>query len=258
MSRNEYLLSELTWEDAEAAYKQADFVALPTGSHEQHSIHLPLAVDSIRAEEMTNALIEAATDHGLEIYRLPVLQYGQSEHHMHFPGTVSIAPRVYEDSLIEIGSSLARHNVDRFLIVNCHGGNRAPIDTAADRLQREYGLPTHVINWTSYAMKYLQDEFEEQFGEWFAGELPEWGHAGDHETSIIELYRPDLVKEDKKEDQSQYPKPKTRSYEYFEELTDQGGLGDPRNSDPEFVERMIEEATTHMLEDLRADIDDRE
>jgi len=246
----------MTWEDAESALGDADYVALPTGSLEQHSIHLPLSVDTIRAENMVAELAEAAPEHDLDVLALPPLQYGESEHHMPYAGTVTLKPRTYENVVVDVGESLNRHGVERFLIVNCHGGNRNPIARAADRLQREVGQRTHVINWTGYAMQYLQAEFEERFGEWTSSaDVPEWGHAGDHETSIVEIYRPDLVKGEKKEPQTQAPKPDTRSYEYFDEITEQGGLGDPTNSDPEFVERMIEEATDHMLADLKADLD---
>jgi creatinine amidohydrolase len=56
------LLWEMTYEEARTAFEEADFVVLPTGSIEQHSIHLPVSVDSIRAEELTRYLVEHPVD----------------------------------------------------------------------------------------------------------------------------------------------------------------------------------------------------
>ena len=48
-----YDLGGMTWEDAEEAISDADFVVLPTGSVEQHSLHLPVTVDTLRAESLS-------------------------------------------------------------------------------------------------------------------------------------------------------------------------------------------------------------
>ena len=237
-------LMTMTREDADAAFADADAALLGTGSVEQHSIHLPVSVDTLRAEHLTEELVDAAADHEFQFVRLPTLPYGESEHHMNFGGTITLSPDTYEDVVVDIGKSLSRHGVERLVIVNCHGGNTDPLSLAADRILREHGVATHIVHWTNYA----RDRLEELFGD-------EWSHAGDHETSVIEHYRPDLVKQEKKEPQTTKPKPETRSYAYFEELTEQGGLGDPTNSDPEAMADVIEEATENILDPLREDID---
>lgn len=57
--------------EAEEAFRDADFIVLPTGSMEQHSSHLPLSTDSIRAEELTRYL--ALHSEGLRMVVLPTL-----------------------------------------------------------------------------------------------------------------------------------------------------------------------------------------
>ena len=237
-------LMTMSWEDAEVAFADADAALLGAGSVEQHSIHLPVSVDTLRAEHLTEELVDAAADHDMRFVRLPTLPYGESEHHMNFAGTVTLSPDTYQDVVADIGKSLSRHGVDRLVIVNCHGGNRDPLSLAADRIVREHGVATHVIHWTDFA----RDRLEEEFGD-------DWGHAGDHETSVIEHYRPDLVKQEKKEPQNMKEYPETRSYAYFDEMTEQGGLGDPTNSDPEFMGEVVAEATDDILEALAGDID---
>ena len=234
----------MTWEDAGDALLTADAVILPTGSVEQHSIHLPVSVDSIRADHLSAELCEAAADHDLEFVRLPTLSYGYSEHHMTFPGTITLSQDTYRDAVIDIGESLAEHGVERLILLNCHGGNREPLAMAVDRLGRDHDVTTHLVHWTDFA----REELEAEFGDG-------WGHAGDHETSVVELFRPDLVREEKKEPQNTEEFPNTTTYRYFEDVTEQGGLGDPTNSDAEAMEEIVESATDTILDELREDIE---
>lgn len=236
-------LAAMTWEDNGTRIDAADFIALPTGSTEQHSVHLPTFVDSLRATELTRLLADRAPRHDLDIAVLPTLPYGESEHHMHYPGTVTLRPDVYQDVIIDIGESMVRHGARRFLIVNTHGGNQRPLSLAADSLERDHELPTHFVHWTDYA----RDQLKEQWGE-------DWGHAGEHETSVIELFYPDLVHDDRKAPQDTQEGQDTRRYAYFEELTDQGGLGDPTRADVEFVESVVDETTDRILEALADDL----
>lgn len=241
--QNPFEFIGVTWEEAEGLIEEADFVALPCGSLEQHSTHLPLSVDTLRADVLTRELARSAPEHGLSIAMLPVLPYGYSEHHMTYPGTVTLMDDTYRDVVIEIGRSVGAHGAARFLVVNYHGGNREPLKLAGDRLQRDHGLRTHVVDWTDYA----REQLRERFGE-------AWGHAGDHETSVIELFYPELVRADRKEPQTRVGSFETRRYAYFDELTEQGGLGDPTASDPEFMREVIPEANEALLEALAGDI----
>jgi creatinine amidohydrolase len=237
-----YDLGGMTSADAGEAIPDADFVVLPTGSIEQHAEHLPVSVDTLRAESLTRELVEAAPDHDLSMVRLPTLPYGYSEHHMRSPGTVTLGADTYRAVLTEIMTSVAEHGAERIAVVNCHGGNREPLKLAADRVQRDTDLAVFPVHWTDFA----RERLEERFGD-------DWGHAGEHETSVIELFHPDLVDEDAKtpQDQDRY---EIRQYAYFDEVTPGGGLGDPTASDPAFVEAVIEETTVEILEALWRDV----
>ncbi|ELZ59108.1 MULTISPECIES: creatininase family protein [Halorubrum] len=237
-------LSGMTWEEADAAVDDADFAVLPTGSIEQHGPHLPVSTDTLRADHLTAELVDAADESDLDLLRLPPLPYGQSEHHMRFPGTVTLSTETYVDVVRDIGESVAAHGVDRLLLLNCHGGNREPLSVAADRLGRDTDLTVHFVHWTDFA----REDLESAYGEG-------WGHAGDHETSFVELYRPDLVRTERKEPQEAAELPETRSYEYFDEVTELGGLGDPTNSDPDALEPIVAETTRAILDALVADLD---
>ncbi|MFC7071145.1 creatininase family protein [Halobaculum lipolyticum] len=244
MPETEHDLATMTWEDAGDRFLGADGVVVPTGSTEQHSVHLPLSTDSLRAEHLSAELVEAAPDHDLDLLRAPTLPYGYSEHHMPFPGTVTLSQDTYKQALIDIGASLAEHGAERVIFLNCHGGNTEALALASDRLSRDHDTTAHVVHWTDYG----RDELEEHFGDG-------WGHAGDHETSFVELVREDLVKTERKEPQNARDLPETTSWTYFSDVSEQGGLGDPTNSDPEFMESVVENTTERILEALTDDID---
>jgi len=242
---SEYRLDQMTWEDAGAAFETADYVVLPCGSTEQHSLHLPTSVDTLRSSHLTDELAERAPTHGLELLVLPSLPYGYSEHHLPFPGTITLDADTYCDVIVDIGRSVKKHGGQRFLITNFHAGNIEPHKLAIDRLQREHDLPTRYVNWTDFARTRL----EERFGD-------EWGHAGEHETSVIEHYCPELVREEKKQPQTLHELADSEQFQYFDDLTVEGGLGDPTNSDPEFIADIIEETTDRILRDLDPGVSD--
>lgn len=240
-------LFDLTWKDAAEALDTADFVVLPTGSIEQHSLHLPVSVDTLRADHLTDELIEAAPSHDLELLKLPTLPFGYSEHHMNYAGTITLSAETYQKVVTEIGASMAEHGAERLLVVNCHGGNIEPIALAADRLERDHDLPVHFVHWTDYARETLTAEF----GDW--GD--DWGHAGPHETSVIELFRPDLVHEDRKEPQVRRANYETKVRRYFDDITQQGGMGEPSDSNAEFMSDVVAATTDRILRELKSDME---
>lgn len=242
--KNTDLLKHLTWEEAGEAIESADFIVLPTGSTEQHSTHLPLFVDTIRAETLSEILAKEAPRHGLKLLVAPGMPFGYSEHHMNFPGTITLQPETYKNVLIEIGQSLKKHGAKRMLTINCHGGNRESIKLAADRLQRYHDLDTHTVSWTDYARRQLHEHFGDEFK-----------HAGDHETSVMEYWHPELVVKEKKEHQPMKRDLKTQPYKYFEDISEKGAIGDPTNSDPAFMEQVIADTTERILESLKHDIE---
>ncbi|SFL15590.1 creatinine amidohydrolase [Halogranum rubrum] len=241
-TESQSLLAEMTWQEAELAFDEADFVVLPCGATEQHSTHLPTSVDTIRAKHLTAELADAASEYDLDLLVLPVLPYGYSEHHLNYSGTVSVGADTYQEIIIDIGRSVQRHGATRFLVTNFHAGNIEPHKLALDRLQRDHDLDSYYVHWTDFA----RERLEERFGS-------EWGHAGEYETSVIEHYRPELVHAERKTPQTKKNRYEVRQYSHFDDLTVEGGLGDPTQSDPVFLAEVIEETTDDILGHLRSE-----
>ncbi len=237
-----FLLGEMTWEEAGEAIRESDFIVQPTGSFEQHGPHLPLLTDSIRAEHLSRMAVEEAWKQGLKIYLLPPLYYGISEHHMRFPGTITLSPETYLKVLEDIGGSLARHGARRLVYMNFHGGNLPILQAAAGTIRAKHGLRVYIVHWTTYARKYIEEHLKPS---------KTWGHACEHETSMIMLFRPELVRMDRIRRPNVKARAKAPTFVYFDEITDTGGLGDPARSSREAAEIIVSKTTEDIVKLFR-------
>jgi creatinine amidohydrolase len=129
-------LNELTWEEVDEYLHGNDIALLPIGSTEQHGPAGPLGVDSYAAIALAE---DAAAQTG--IVTTPPLWFGDSPHHLAFPGTISLRSETLVAVVKDIVHSLARNGFRKFVIVNGHKGtNLAPLTLACRALQ-EYELP---------------------------------------------------------------------------------------------------------------------
>jgi len=156
---------------------------LPLGATEQHGPHLPVATDQIIADGLAEQLDEACEG---KLLVMPGLPATCSEHHMAFPGSLTLDHDTFGRVVGQLIDSAARHGFRRFFLLNAHGGNMAIGGVIAEQLST--GLP----------------EAEVVFGTWFRmtgerlrhlveGAYPAVGHACEFETSLILAMRPELV-----------------------------------------------------------------
>jgi creatinine amidohydrolase len=156
---------------------------LPLGATEQHGPHLPLATDQIIADGLA-ARLDALC--GGKLLVMPSLPATCSEHHMAFPGSLTLNHATFIKVVAQIICSAARHGFRRFFLLNAHGGNIAVGGVVAEQLS------------------ILQPDIDVVFGTWFRmagerlrhlveGSYPAVGHACEFETSLIMALRPELV-----------------------------------------------------------------
>ena len=175
------LLTEMTWPEVRDVLKETDIVLIPIGSCEQHGLHLPLGTDQIQALEHCKKIAKRV---GAVV--APVLYVGLSEHHMGFPGTITLAPETFVQVLFEACKSLSKHGFRKIVLFNNHGGNEAAVNFAAQKANMELDAQVLMIgldlfyNWTS---KLRQREYLENLDV----------HAGYEETGTMLLLAPDLV-----------------------------------------------------------------
>lgn len=114
---------QMRWVDIEALDKDATVVVCPLASLEQHGHHLPLLTDTYLVSEVANRL-EAAMPK--QVVLTPTLWLGASDHHLDFPGTISVPNTLYVDMITSILRSFVDAGFQRILFLNGHGGNIAP------------------------------------------------------------------------------------------------------------------------------------
>lgn len=114
------LIERLTWTEVEAAlaagFRRAIVCA---GSTEQHGPHLPLATDELLGAEYARRLALTLGD----ALVAPVIRPGCSDHHMSFPGSMTVPASLVMESIDRCVDSLERHGFERFVILSSHGGN---------------------------------------------------------------------------------------------------------------------------------------
>jgi len=161
-------------------------VLMAVGHTEQHGYHLPLSTDTLIIDAIARGVEKALPD---LILRVPTLPYGVSMHRSQFPGTLSVSGRAWEDFVLESVGWFVKRGVDKFYIINGHGGNHSflvnAVKYAGDRWPHIF-CATSFLHLTASGYKEVQRLRESVF----PGGM---GHACELETSFILHLRPDLV-----------------------------------------------------------------
>jgi creatinine amidohydrolase len=128
-------LQELTWQEVEAYLRVRDTILVPFGTTEQHGPAGPLGLDSYVAIALAE---DSARKAG--VLSAPPVWYGDSSHHLGFPGTISLRTETLIEVVYDIVRSLARHGFKRMLFINGHKGTNLAALTSAARNIREFEL----------------------------------------------------------------------------------------------------------------------
>lgn len=178
----ELFIERLTWTDVDAALAGGMRRAIVcAASTEQHGPHLP---------EATDALLGAAYAEGLarrlgDALVAPVIRPACSDHHMAFPGSLTIPETLLMDILDAYLASLRQHGFERFVVMSSHGGNYHVL-AEWERLRR----PADAVVISDFGVFDAGFEAIRRFGRTdTAGP-----HAEVLETSMMLHLHPDLVR----------------------------------------------------------------
>jgi len=180
----------LTWRDVETIPDKENTVIIqPVGAIEQHGEHLPLIVDAAIGMGVLGKALEKL-DADIPAFGLPMLYYGKSNEHWHFPGTVTLSTETLSATLMEVGDSIYRAGLRKLVLMNSHGGQPQVMQMVARDLHIKYHdfmvFPLFTWRVPNITKQLLSPK-----------EATQGMHAGDAETSIILALLPEQVKMDK-------------------------------------------------------------
>ena len=182
MSDKPVLVDQMTLRELEDFVKAGnDMVILPVGAVEQHSLHMPLNVDYVVADEIGKA-VSARTG----VAMLPTIAYGCSANHRGFAGTFSLKPQTMMLILEELAGWAYKSGFRRLIFLNGNMPNQFPMQCAVPNIGELYpDLMVRPLNWWD-----INNEVRDLV---YADESYGRIHAAAAETSLFMHLRPELV-----------------------------------------------------------------
>jgi creatinine amidohydrolase len=178
-----HLYRTLIWPEVVERARQGAVIVIPIAAIEQHGYHLPIDVDNVLVEHVTE---EAARRSGGAILTAPMIHYGFNEHNMGFPGTITVRETVFMDFVYDVAHSFVRQGFDRIVLINGHGSNQMLCNLVARRIVNQTrALCAAAAHW--WLAKPAVDKLRESA---FPGGM---AHACEFETAMYMHLRPELV-----------------------------------------------------------------
>ncbi len=154
-----YRLAEMSWVEAEEAFKHSDTVIIPVGTLHGHG-PTPIGIDASSVDKLAD---EVGRRTGL--MTLPLLSYGENDKMKEYPGSLAISQGVLEAFYTDIWRSLHRHGSRKVIALNGHGGNREPL-IRSGRNVRELGMLVAILEWWNIGKKVTPNAFPEGTHIW--------------------------------------------------------------------------------------------
>lgn len=143
------LLHLSTWAEIGEFLQRSRTIVVPIGSNEQHGPTGLLGTDWMCPEIIAHEAQKSA-----DILIAPTFNIGMAQHHLGFPGTISLRPSTFIAAIGDWVRSLSAHGFEKILFLNGHGGNVASIEAAFSELyaeasfaRRPAGFALKLCNW---------------------------------------------------------------------------------------------------------------
>jgi creatinine amidohydrolase/Fe(II)-dependent formamide hydrolase-like protein len=182
------LLHLSTWAEIERFLERSRTIVVPIGSNEQHGPTGLLGTDWLCPE-----IIAHQAQKDADILVAPTFNIGMAQHHLGFPGTISLRPSTFIAAIGDWTRSLAVHGFEKILYLNGHGGNVASIEAAFSELyaeasfsRRRAGFALKLRNW--WDLKGVGAMARQQFPTGHGS------HATPSEIAVTQWAYPDSIK----------------------------------------------------------------
>jgi creatinine amidohydrolase len=243
-------LQHATWQEVEAYLEREKGIIVPIGSTEQHGPNGLVGTDAICPEAIAWELGER---HGILV--APTQNLGMAQHHLAFPGTISLRPSTLMAVLRDTITSLSGQGFSHILFLNGHGGNIGTMSAAFAEVYAERSMRTgpqpagelqlKTFNW--FLGPRVRELAESLYGD------AEGTHATASEVALSWFARPEAVKQ---VDMSPRIAPRGSAQcdaEEFRRRFPDGRMGsDPSLASVEHGERFLEAGVADLWEVYRA------
>ena len=224
-------------------------VIVPIGSNEQHGPTGLLGTDWLCPE-----IIAHAAEKGDErLIIAPTFNIGMAQHHLGFPGTISLRPSTFIAAIGDWCRSLAGHGFEKIYFLNGHGGNVATIEAAFAEIYADWSFtpepwaerPPFVLklrNWWDLpgVTRLCTDIFPTGHG----------AHATPSEIAVTQAAYPDRIKTADYSPKIAPNGPIRDALDYRARFPD-GRIGsDPAQASPEKGQEIIDLAAAALIRDV--------
>ena len=181
-------LSDMTYKHVERLAARTDVALFPIAPTEAHGPHLPMSVDLISANEITERAAGKLAQRGIETLIAPPLTYALADIANSFAGNITVRFETVANLVEDVCVGLAKWGFTRIMVVCGHGEDRnlEAIVEGTVRARGRTALTTAVSDWFMAGLPRIVPLCRETHPEW------DW-HAGEWETALLLLRRPELV-----------------------------------------------------------------
>jgi creatinine amidohydrolase len=146
-------LQHSTWPEIEAYLQELRAIVIPIGSTEQHGPTGMIGTDILCPEIVAEGMAGRT-----RILIGPSLGVGMAQHHLAFPGTISLRPSTLIRVIADVVESLASQGFTHFFFLNGHGGNIATVQAAFSEI------------WAGSSFAGTSSRLRLRLHNWFQGE----------------------------------------------------------------------------------------
>jgi creatinine amidohydrolase len=242
-------MEDMNWPDIKKAIDEGyTTVVVGVGSTEQHGPHLPTKTDTMIGDMMA---FRFAMEWGqaLQAKTIPV---GCSDHHLAFPGTLSLKASTLKAVISDYTDSLAKQGFKTIIYLPSHGGNFTTVKEAIEEQQKKF--PHHKITGYTDLMGLMNCLFEIS-GEFGISPEEAGAHAGENETSLILAFSDQLVNKDRFNPGYLGPLGENEVKIIMERgmpaLSEKGVLGDPTKASAEKGAVYLEKLVAFLVKEIK-------
>ncbi len=183
-------LSSMTYKQVQVLERKTDIALFPIAPTEAHGPHLPMMVDVLSADEITERAARKLKEKGIETLIAPTLNYALADSSNSFDGNITIRFETVANIVEDVCFALAKWGFNRIMIVCGHGEPRniKAIAEGAKKASEKTRMETKISDWFMGGLPEIAPVCKEEHPEW------DW-HAGEWETALVLLRHPELVDE---------------------------------------------------------------